>query len=72
MDNEEKIEFQVRESRIALVVGAASSVFAVFIFIMYLLHPKKEGGGLLLYLPLLLMLVSGVVFVSFITTKELR
>jgi hypothetical protein len=62
MDNEEKIEFQVRESRIALVVGAASSVFAVFIFIMYLLHPKKEGGGLLLYLPLLLMLVSGVVF----------
>lgn len=59
MEDKAKIEFQVRESRIALVVGAASAVFAIFIFVMYLLHPKKEGGGLLLYLPLLFMLVSG-------------
>lgn len=61
-DDKGKIQFQVRESRIALVVGAASSAFAVFIFIMYLLHPKKEGGGLFLYLPLLVMLVSGLLF----------
>lgn len=55
------IEFQVRESRIAFVAGAASIVFAVFIFIMYNLHPKSEGGGLFLYLPLLLMLAGGMV-----------
>lgn len=59
MEGKAKVEFQVRESRIALVVGAASSAFAVFIFVMYLLYPKKEGGGLLLYLPLLFMFVSG-------------
>lgn len=62
MGDRGKIEFQVRESRIALVAGAASALFAVFIFIMYLLHPKREGGGLFLYLPLLLMLASGAAF----------
>ena len=62
MEDKGKIEFQVRESRIALVVGAASALFAVFIFAMYLLHPKQESGGVFLYVPLLLMLVSGVVF----------
>lgn len=62
MEDKGKIAFQVRESRIAPLVGGASIVFAVFIFVMYILHPKGEGGGLLLYLPLLLMLVSGVVF----------
>ena len=61
MEDIEKVKFQVRESRTALVVGAASVVFAVFIFVMYLLYPKKEGGGLPLYLPLLFMLVSGAV-----------
>lgn len=59
MEDKAKVEFQVRESRIALVVGAASAAFSIFIFVMYLLHPKKEGGGMLLYLPLLFMFVSG-------------
>lgn len=45
----------------AVAVGIASAAFVVFIFLMYLLHPKKEGGGLFLYLPLLLMLVGGVI-----------
>lgn len=62
MEEKGKIEFQVRESRIAPVVGAVSIVFAVFIFIMYILHPRKGGGGLFLYLPLLCMLAGGVLF----------
>lgn len=60
MEDNGKIEFQARESRIALAVGAASVLFAAFILVMYLLHPKQDGGGLFLYIPLLVMLASGV------------
>ena len=62
MEEQEKISFQVRESRLSLVVGGASIAFAVFIFVMWLLHPKGGGGGALLYLPLLFMVGSGVAF----------
>lgn len=62
MEGAEKISFQIRESRISLVAGGASILFAVFIFAMWLLHPKRQGGGLLLYVPLLLMLGSGIWF----------
>lgn len=55
------IEFQVRESWIAPVVGGASIAFSIFIFVMYLLHPKKTGGGLFLYVPLLVMFASGLI-----------
>lgn len=62
MEEQEKISFQVRESRLSLVVGGASIAFAVFIFVMWLLHLKGGGGGALLYLPLLFMVGSGVAF----------
>lgn len=60
MEEQGKISFQVRENRMAPVVGGASVVFAIFIFVMWLLHPKGGGGGLLLYLPLLFMLGGGI------------
>ncbi len=62
MEDQGKISFQVRESRMSLIAGSLSIGFAVFIFVMWLLHPRGEGGGLLLYLPLLLMLGSGIGF----------
>lgn len=62
MEGAGKISFQVRESRMSLVTGGVSIAFAAFIFVMWLLHPKREGGGLLLYLPLLFMLGSGIWF----------
>ena len=71
MEDKEKIAFQVRESRIAPLVGGVSVVFAVFIFVMYILHPKRESGGLLLYLPLLLMLASGVAFCVIYYNKKI-
>ena len=57
---EEGIRFQVRENRTALLCGALSVAFAIFILIMRLLHPSDRGGGALLYLPLLCMLIFGV------------
>lgn len=62
VEDRTKIKIQVRESRIALVAGGVSIAFAFFILAMYLLHPKKDGGGLFLYVPLLLMLASGAAF----------
>lgn len=56
---EDGIRFQVRESRTALVCGAAAVCFALFILIMSLLHPSGRGGGVLLYVPLLCMLLGG-------------
>lgn len=60
MEIEEGIRFQVRENRTALLCGALSVAFAIFILIMRLLHPSDRGGGALLYLPLLCMLLFGV------------
>lgn len=60
MDEQGKISFQVRESRMSLVAGILSIGFAIFIFVMWILHPKGQGGGLLLYLPLLFMAGSGI------------
>lgn len=62
MEDQEKIAFEVRESRMSLVTGILSITFAIFIFVMWLLHPKGNGGVLLLYLPLLLMLGVGAAF----------
>lgn len=62
MDEQGKISFQIRESRMSLVAGILSIVFAIFIFAMWILHPKGQGGGLLLYLPLLCMAGSGIAF----------
>lgn len=46
----------------SLVAGILSIAFAIFVFVMWLLHPKGEGGLLFLYLPLLFMMGSGVIF----------
>lgn len=59
MEKQDKISFQVRESRISLVAGILSIGFAIFIFVMWILHPKGQSGGLLLYVPLLFMAGSG-------------
>ena len=60
MEEQSKISFQVRESRMSLVTGILSIGFAIFIFVMWILHPKGQGGGLLLYVPLLFMAGSGI------------
>lgn len=57
---DENIRFQVRENKTALLCGALAIAFALFIFIMRLLHPSDRGGGALLYLPLFCMLLFGV------------
>lgn len=59
MEREDGIRFQVRENRTALVCGVLAVGFALFIFMMCLLHPSGRGGGVLLYLPLLCMMVGG-------------
>lgn len=56
---EEKINFQVRENKTALLCGALAVFFSLFIWIMRLLHPAARGGGALFYLPLACMLLFG-------------
>lgn len=57
---EDGIRFQVRENKTALVCGVLAVGFAVFIMVMRFLHPSAEGGGTLLYLPVLCMFFGGV------------
>lgn len=67
---EEKICFQVRENKTALLCGALAVAFSLFIWIMRLLHPSSRGGGALFYLPLLCMLLFGAVcFVLYFNRK---
>lgn len=56
---EDVIRFQIRENRAALVCGVLAIGFALFIFVMWMLHPSGKGGGALLYLPLLCMVAGG-------------
>lgn len=58
---EERIGFQVRENRTALVCGVFAVLFALFILVMRLLRPSARGGGALLYIPLFCMLAFGAV-----------
>lgn len=59
---ENGIKFQVRENRAVLICGVLAIGIAVFIFIMWLLHPSGRGGGVLLYLPLLCMIGVGALY----------
>ncbi len=54
------IRFQVRESGTALVCGVLAIGAAFFILLMRLLHPSAAGGGALLYAPLAVMFLGGV------------
>lgn len=56
---EERISFQVRENKTALLCGTLAIAFSLFIWIMRLLHPASRGGGALFYLPLMCMLLFG-------------
>ncbi|MDE6845354.1 MAG: hypothetical protein K2J99_06260 [Lachnospiraceae bacterium] len=62
MEWEDGIKFQVRENRAELVCGVFAIGISVFTFIMWMFHPSGEGGGVLLYLPLLCMIAAGVLF----------
>lgn len=62
MEWEDGIKFQVKENRAVLICGVLAIGIAVFIFIMWLLHPSGRGGGVLLYLPLLCMVGVGVLY----------
>ncbi|MDE6386235.1 MAG: hypothetical protein K2L82_00335 [Lachnospiraceae bacterium] len=55
------IKFQVRESWAAIVCGGLGIAISACIFILWLLYPSDDGGGMLLYLPLLCMPVFGIV-----------
>lgn len=67
---EEKISFQVRENKTALLCGTLTVAFSLFIWIMRLLHPSAGGGGVLFYLPLMCMLLFGAVcFVLYFNRK---
>lgn len=70
MEDQGKIAFEVKESRMSLVTGILSIAFAIFIFVMWLLHPKGEGGILFLYLPLLFMLGTGAAFCVIYLNKK--
>ena len=66
---EDGIQFQVRENKSALVCSMLAIGLAAFIYVMHLLHPSVRGGALL-YLPLGLMLLGGVVcFVVYYNRK---
>ena len=56
---EDGIKFQVRENKSALFCGGLAIGLAVFIYMVHLLHPSGRGGALL-YLPLGLMMLGGV------------
>lgn len=58
-EREEGIRLQVRENGAALVCGVLAVTAALFIPLMRLLYPSAQGGGALLYLPVLCILFGG-------------
>lgn len=55
-----EIKFQVKENKMALAAGAIAIAASVGVLVLRLLHPSEQGGGALLYLPLVLMAAAGV------------
>lgn len=68
---ENEINFQVKESRAELVCGILAIGVAVFILVMWLLHPSGRGGGVYLFAPLFFMASVGALLLVIFFHKKL-
>lgn len=70
-NGETEIEFQVRESKTALVCGVLAIGFAIFILLLRMFRPSAGGGGAFLYVPLLCMVLGGVLCLMLYCNRSL-
>lgn len=68
---ENEISFHVKESRAEFVCGILAIGVAVFILVMWFLHPSGRGGGVYLFVPLFFMAAVGVLFLVTFFHKKL-